>query len=735
MTSVKIKSPSFSELYTLTQKRALTLQKEWKQVQSLIRQSTQLVANPAVLLSTEFKNKLQSSYPEIQNEIEALYTLELIQSGHLLQGLNRLKAQLKSLNSTDLYFFDFYAQLSQWMTSCKERKSALQEIEKDDFKTYQQKKKEWELKRLWIQKCDAKNLSHFDRTFIFKFPAHPLVRNKWKDLKLTAQELLEYALVLEVNQHYQLAQERLGDLNLHPSASQALKDRAFYEQQRIQVKRIRKETPQSKKALKKALLLPKEWGRKSRLLAAQVASRKGETKVSRQHYQYLIQEWPFSKEKQIASFFLAFNYYEQHQYRKAVKLFAPLTRHQGQKSELKKLKKRSNQPYQAQAEWYYAWSLFQNSPTLAAPFLENQIGPGLPLSEESRRSAYWASRAWAESQPKQAKKLRQQLIKGNEHDWYALLLRAQYPQEFKETHALSKSVLPPLKPSLHLAELKQQWVRFHLLSVLNQSEWIQRHQTQMSEQILTSKLLPNASIRLLWMKRFGLIKAGIRGALRLAPQRRFLIPKQEDYTWWSLLYPKLLHLQVEQIIKPDTVYPNEVLSFIRKESLFNPYALSPAHAMGLMQMMHRTQKKLFHYDPTLKEKLSLWLTSTSKELKEGQFTAPALLYNPQINLIFGSTYLEHLHTRYHNQLPLISIAYNAGPQNVQNWVNQALKHNIKALDLFVELVPFKEARTYVKRWTQTYCLYQSIYGIQGINQCALDLPLTLNLNVSEGINF
>ena len=183
-------------------------------------------------------------------------------------------------------------------------------------------------------------------------------------------------------------------------------------------------------------------------MAAKVASRKGNRQRARSHYQYLIREWPFSQERHQASFFLAFDYYEHHQYRKAVKLFEPLTRHQGNLNQVKRLNGRSSDSHQAQAEWYYAWSLFQFAPTQAAPFLEYQIGKGLPLSEEGRRSAYWASRAWSESNPKKAKNLRKQLIKGNEHDWYTLLLRAQYPHEFSKT--------TPLIPQSEKSKVKNQ---------------------------------------------------------------------------------------------------------------------------------------------------------------------------------------------------------------------------------------------------------------------------------------
>ena len=57
--------------------------------------------------------------------------------------------------------------------------------------------------------------------------------------------------------------------------------------------------------------------------------------------------------------------------------------------------------------------------------------------------------------------------------------------------------------------------------------------------------------------------------------------------------------------------------------------------------------------------------------------------------------------RYNNNRILASAAYNAGPGNVDKWVNKDL-----ALDVWIETIPFKETRNYVKN----VLAYSAIYN-------------------------
>jgi len=87
------------------------------------------------------------------------------------------------------------------------------------------------------------------------------------------------------------------------------------------------------------------------------------------------------------------------------------------------------------------------------------------------------------------------------------------------------------------------------------------------------------------------------------------------------------------------ISPNLVKSIIKQESGFNPNAVSPAGAQGLMQLMPSTARGL------------------------GVFNA----LNPYQNLKGGVTYLAQMLQRFEGNLPKALAAYNAGPNAVEKY--------------------------------------------------------------------
>lgn len=109
------------------------------------------------------------------------------------------------------------------------------------------------------------------------------------------------------------------------------------------------------------------------------------------------------------------------------------------------------------------------------------------------------------------------------------------------------------------------------------------------------------------------------------------------------------------------------------ESGFNPNAVSPKGAIGLMQVM-----------PATAERFGLQADRKKSIVQK--------LSDPKTNIRIGARYLRVLRDMYPNQQHLVLASYNAGEGAVQKY-NDAIP-------------PFAETRNYVKLVTQFYHLYQ-----------------------------
>ena len=83
------------------------------------------------------------------------------------------------------------------------------------------------------------------------------------------------------------------------------------------------------------------------------------------------------------------------------------------------------------------------------------------------------------------------------------------------------------------------------------------------------------------------------------------------------------------------------------------------------------------------------------------------LSDPRTNLDIGATYFQGLHRRWKGHLPLAMASYNAGPNAVQRWVD---RRGSMRLDAWVETIPYKQTRLYVKKVSASWQTYHALYG-------------------------
>ena len=129
-------------------------------------------------------------------------------------------------------------------------------------------------------------------------------------------------------------------------------------------------------------------------------------------------------------------------------------------------------------------------------------------------------------------------------------------------------------------------------------------------------------------------------------------------------------------------------------------ANSSAGAKGLMQIMPGTAKQL------ARKKVS-----------------NKYLFNAENNIKLGTKYLRKLLDRHDGNQVLATAAYNAGPYRIKTWLKDAQP---LPADVWIETIPFKETREYVK----SVLAYQQIYQDK-VGQTGSLFDQILAMNISE----
>ncbi|HEU5047994.1 MAG TPA: lytic transglycosylase domain-containing protein [Rickettsiales bacterium] len=141
--------------------------------------------------------------------------------------------------------------------------------------------------------------------------------------------------------------------------------------------------------------------------------------------------------------------------------------------------------------------------------------------------------------------------------------------------------------------------------------------------------------------------------------------------------------------KPASGYklePALLFAIMRQESAFNPHALSPSGAIGVMQLMPDTAHAM----------------ARSVRVR-GSIGEPA------VSMALGQQYVQHLMemNSIGDNLVYLLAAYNAGPGALEKW-----QHSIEQKDplLFIESIPYAATRDYVVNVIGNYWVYSELFG-------------------------
>jgi soluble lytic murein transglycosylase len=158
-------------------------------------------------------------------------------------------------------------------------------------------------------------------------------------------------------------------------------------------------------------------------------------------------------------------------------------------------------------------------------------------------------------------------------------------------------------------------------------------------------------------------------------QKKYLYP----YPYRDLVYYYALERELDPLL---------VASVIRTESKFIPQARSPKGAVGLMQLMPETAQ---------------WIAS---QIEYPDFKLSDL-EDPEVNIRFGTWYLQSLKKEFKGNEILMLAAYNGGRGNVKQWM-QRYGWGMDFRD--IDQIPFRETKEYVGKVLHSKQRYQDLYG-------------------------
>jgi soluble lytic murein transglycosylase len=133
------------------------------------------------------------------------------------------------------------------------------------------------------------------------------------------------------------------------------------------------------------------------------------------------------------------------------------------------------------------------------------------------------------------------------------------------------------------------------------------------------------------------------------------------------------------------------LSIARRESEFDPRVVSPAGAMGLMQVMPGTGRD----------------TAAALDIA---YESDRVLSDPDYNALLGTAYIADLNARFDGNIVLVSAGYNAGPGRALEWIarfGDPRDEDADGILYWIEAIPFSETRNYIMRVTESIPIYEA----------------------------
>jgi soluble lytic murein transglycosylase len=319
------------------------------------------------------------------------------------------------------------------------------------------------------------------------------------------------------------------------------------------------------------------------------------------------------------------------------------------------------------ARWQLAWMSYRDHLRDAVERFA-EFAASAASDEERAQGLYWQARAGKGQAP-----LFRRVAELDPLGWYGLLARERLgqasvaPAPFPPQRALPEGELPPrLALGIDLISLG------FLAEAAAEADWyVQRHRGDAG------------ALALAVYQRAGRYDRAIAIAESLLGNRGARAPRQLLYG----AYPAAFPAEVGRSSQRVGLDPYLLLAVMRRESLFKPDTRSVAGAVGLLQLLPATARRAA-------------MVLGRPPLRDEQLVVPGIAID------LGAWYLAELVGRFGD--PAVALAaYNAGPRVAAPWSARGAG---RQLDEWVEDIPYRETRKYVKVVIGAWSAYRILAG-------------------------
>jgi soluble lytic murein transglycosylase len=342
------------------------------------------------------------------------------------------------------------------------------------------------------------------------------------------------------------------------------------------------------------------------------------------------------------------------------------------------------------AQWRVAWTAVLKREADAAELLQEHL-QRFPGSIYTPDALYWLGRLAEEAGvPGLARRYYEKLVERYPQNYFESLaiphLRALRPEPSANADVLA--TIPPVRPALKLGgtipnrAMRRQARADALRSIAFDAS---------AELELRAAYAETGEPRLLLEAAQAAVDAGHCGAATVTVRQ--IYPQLESHRLldvprpvWLTAYALPFESSIRRWSVKSGLDPMLVAGLIHQESAFEPEARSGANALGLMQLLPQTARRL----------------AKQARIRYSQ----QHLFDPDYNVRLGTIYVAGLEKQFGN-LESALAAYNAGEDRVVFWTEgQTYREPAE----FVESIPFTETRQYVELVTRNADIYRRLYG-------------------------